>query len=284
MKAKILIFSCMCVFLSFQNGTTSMRGKPSVDLVFSDPCFSQNLAFESGEQLTYKIFYNWHFIWLSAGEVTFKVIDDDDQFHYQVIGETYHSYNWFFEVKDYFDSWVQKDNLLPIRAIKSIKEGKYQVYDDLTFDQTRNKIYNERGKAKDDIREKHNFQVEGCMYDMVSILYYARNIDFSDTSEGAVFPINIFADKETWPLKVVYEGKESHKKVKGKGYFDTLKFSPEVIEGDLFPDGAQAHVWVSDDGNKIPLIIESPLSVGSAKAILKKHEGLRYPLTSMIGD
>lgn len=267
------------------NGNNS----PSNNLNFSentssDPCITENFAFISGEELTYKIYYNWNFIWLSAGEVTFKVIDDDDQFHFQVIGETYDSYNWFFEVKDYFDSWVQKESLLPIRAIKSIKEGKYRVYDDLTFDQSRNKIYNERGKAKDDIRERHNFEVDGCVHDMVSILYYCRNIDYSTIKVGESIPVKIFADKETWPLQVVYKGVESAVDVRGKGQFSTLKFSPEVISGNVFPEDAQVNVWASNDWNRIPLIIESPLSVGSAKAILKSYHGLRYPLVSSMED
>nr|MBP6540568.1 DUF3108 domain-containing protein [Saprospiraceae bacterium] len=41
--------------------------------------------------------------------------------------------------------------------------------------------------------------------------------------------------------------------------------------------GNRMHVWVSNDGNKLPLLIESPLSVGSAKAVLKSYSGLRHP-------
>ena len=216
--------------------------------------------------------------------MTFEVIDDDDQFHYQVTGKTYPSYNWFFEVEDYFDTWVQKDDLLPVRSIKSIREGKYRLFDDLTFDQSRLKVYNERGKAKDDIRERHNFELGGCMHDMVSILYYCRNLDFARSEPGQSHPLKIFADKQTWPLSITYMGREANKKIKGKGNFNTMKFSPKVIEGDLFPDGAQVHVWVTDDGNTLPLIIESPLSVGSAKAILKTETGLRHPIKAQIED
>ena len=101
---------------------------------------------------------------------------------------------------------------------------------------------------------------------------------------GARIPVKIFADKETWPLSVQYNGREDNKKIKGQGHFNTLKFSPQVIEGDIFPEDADVQVWVSDDGNHIPLVIESPLSVGSAKAVLKHHKGLRYPLSAKAGD
>ena len=162
---------------------------------------------------------------------------------------------------------------MPTRFIKTIKEGNYKVFDDLYFDQKKNKIYNERGKAKNDIRERHNFEVKNCMHDMVSILYYCRNIDFSKSNIGDKIPIHIFADKKVWPLSVTFKGREKNKKIKDNGTHNTLQFSPQVIEGDLFPDGAQVNIWATDDAKKLPLLIESPLSVGSAKAVLKDYKG-----------
>ena len=283
-KVKCLIICCLLLTGSF-NGSSHADVSPSFrSTTPADPCFSHNSAFQSGETLVYKIFYNWNFIWLPAGEISFEVIDAEDQYHYRVVGKTFDSYSWLYVVEDYFDSWVQKSDLLPRRSIKSIKEGKYRLYDKLTFDQSAGKIHNERGKAIDDIRENHNFEVSACLHDMVSIFYYCRNIDFSESQVGEKLPIKIFADKETWPLSVTFKGKSPEKNIKGKGKFNTLQFSPEVIEGDLFPDDAQVNVWVTDDENKMPLIIESPLSVGSVKAVLKECKNLRYDLSAKVDD
>ena len=276
MKAKLLITNVLFFFFSWKGiAPTPPSSLPAATDLGGDYCHTTNTAFQVGERLTYKIYYNWNFVWLSAGEVTFEVLDADDQYHFRVVGKTYDSYSWFFEVEDYFNTWVQKSGLLPVRAIKSIREGKYRLYDDLTFYQDSHRIYNERGKAEDDIRERRHFDVDGCMHDMVSILYYCRNIDFSTARPGSSFPVRIFADKEVWPLNVTFKGREANKKIKGLGRFNTLRFSPEVIEGDLFPDGAQVNVWATDDKNKIPLLIESPLSVGSVKAVLKSYENIR---------
>ena len=118
------------------------------------------------------------------------------------------------------------------------------------------------------------------MHDMVSILYYARNLDFKNFKTGDSFPIQIFADKETWPLTVTYRGREAGKKIKDLGQYNTLRFSPQVIERDLFPENTEMNVWVTDDANRLPLIIESPLKVGSVKAVLKSQKGLRYPVAA----
>lgn len=46
------------------------------------------VSFQHGEQLTYKIYYNLNFIWVPAGEVTFRVLDEGTQYHYQAKGTT----------------------------------------------------------------------------------------------------------------------------------------------------------------------------------------------------
>jgi hypothetical protein len=40
-------------------------------------------------------------------------------------------------------------------------------------------------------------------------------------------------------------------------------------------------VWVSDDANRIPVRVESPISVGSVKVDMMGYRNLRYPLTSL---
>ena len=40
--------------------------------VHYNACSIENRAFLSGEEIVYKIYYNWNFVWLAAGEVTFK--------------------------------------------------------------------------------------------------------------------------------------------------------------------------------------------------------------------
>jgi hypothetical protein len=41
-------------------------------------------------------------------------------------------------------------------------------------------------------------------------------------------------------------------------------------------------VWVSDDANKVPLRIESPISVGNIVVDMINYRNLRYPFTSLL--
>ena len=245
----------------------------------SDPCFSENNAFTAGEEITYKIYYNWGVMWIPAGEVVFKTEDHGDLFHISATGRTYSTYEWFFKVRDKYEVFVDKATLLPVTSIRNVREGGYKLYDKIEFNQQENKLTSLRGKTKE-TAVLRPFEVDACMHDVLSIVYHARNIKFDNYDSGDEFPIKIFMDKEVWPLKVKYKGKESKKKIKGSGRFNTIKFSPEVIVGDVFTKDAKMNIWVTDDANKIPLLIESPVSVGSIKVVLKDYKNLRHEMTS----
>lgn len=261
--------------------TTDIQEPPDVLEVPVDRCSIENSTFIDGEEIVYRIYYNWNFVWLNAGEVTFKVTETEKEYHLSVVGTTYESYEWFYKVRDRYDTYIDKKTLLPNVSVRNIQEGKYRLYDEVTFLKDRKLATSLRGKSKE-TAEVSEYAVEDCMHDILSIIYYTRNVDFSNLDSGAEIPIKIFMDKEVWPLHVLYKGKEERKKIKGKGKFKTIKFSPEVIAGDVFNNGAEMDVWITDDKNKIPLLIESPVSVGSVKAVLKEYKGLRYDMTAKV--
>ncbi len=263
-------------------GTPQGLSKVGVDASGQEVCYMENNTFQAGEEIVYKLFYNWNFVWIAAGEVVFKVEEgENNQFHLSATGRTYKSYDWAFKIRDSHDAYVNKDNLLPNMSIRQVQEGGYQLYDKMTFDQQGHQLTSLRGKTVDEARSS-NFELEECMHDMLSIIYYARNLDFQNYDPGQSFPVKIFLDREVWPLSVRYKGKEENLKVKGQGRFNAIKFSPELIVGDVFEEGTEMNVYVSDDQNRIPLLIESPISVGSVKAVLKEYRGLKYDLSAKV--
>lgn len=242
-----------------------------------EPCGVNNNAFKGGEHLVYKIYYNWKFVWIPAGEVIFNVQENEDTYEVYVVGKTYPSYNSFFKVEDRFYSKMDKGTLLPYEFLRDIKEGNYMRYDSISFDQDRHTATTYHGKSKEGITIEE-WDLKECMQDMLSILYTVRNIDFESAKKGKKFPVKVFFDKEIFPLDVEYKGVKKKKKIKDLGKYDTYVFSPEVVAGEVFDENTRMTIWVSRDENKIPLQIESPVSIGSVKAVLKSYGGLKYPL------
>jgi hypothetical protein len=243
------------------------------------PCRTENNVFLAGEEIVYKIYYNWNFIWLSAGEVTFRVYDEGDEYHISAKGRTYDSYEWFFTVRDNYDSYIDKETLLPRLHIRDVNEGSYERYDKVHFDQASQTAVSNRGRNREDATPE-TFDLEGCMHDILSSVYYLRNVEVDKLNAGDELPVKIFFDRETFPLKIKYHGSEKNTKVKGMGHFRTHRFSPDLITGEVFKDGDEMNVYVSADKNKIPVLIESPVSVGSVKVVLKSYKGLRYDFTA----
>ncbi|MCH2084908.1 MAG: DUF3108 domain-containing protein [Saprospiraceae bacterium] len=275
-----LVLAVLCSLMAFSNPANPTVIRESQEQVVK-LCDIENTTFLPGEEITYKLYYNWNFIWLSAGEVTFRVKDLGHKYHFSASGRTYKSYEWFFKVRDYYDSYVNKESLLPEVSVRDVAEGGYKLYDRVTFDQKKNIARSTRGKTRSETKTTEHV-VDDCMHDILSIIYFTRNIEFNNLQENAQIPIKIFMDNEVWPLRVRYKGKEEKKKVKDNGTFKTIKFAPEVIAGQVFNENAEMNVWVTDDQNKIPLLIESPVAVGSVKAVLKDYKGLRYDMTAKV--
>lgn len=259
---------------SSDGSTAEVTRDPVVEL-----CSTTNRAFKHGERVVYKIYYNWNFIWLSAGEVSFKATENEDEIFIEVVGKTYPSYEWFFAVDDYYSTKLDKDNLLPREFIRDVHEGSYTQYNKIVFDQEIGKAKSWKGKTKSQVAYKE-YDLDGCMHDMLSMIYFLRNADIGNLRKGEAFPISIFMGDKTYDLSVAYKGNIKSKKVKGGDRFDLMHFSPEVLAGSQFSEGTTMDVYVTLDKNKVPIMVESPVSVGSVKAVLIEHSGLRHPLTA----
>ena len=90
----------------------------------------------------------------------------------------------------------------------------------------------------------------------------------------------MFLDNENYEMYIRYLGKENIKTKYGK--FRAIKFKPLLIKGTIFEGGEKMTVWVSDDANRLPIRIESPISVGNIKVDMMSYRNLKYPLSSLI--
>ena len=244
-------------------------------------CEMENVSFTNGEKLVYKIYYNWKFIWVPAGEVVMRVKENLNDFEVKVDGSTYEAYDNFFRVRDYFYTKIDKKSLKPISFVRIVEEGDYRKFDSIAFNYHNNSAISVVGKTRQDAKAEYH-KLDDCMHDLVSILYSMRNTPVDRFKKGDVIPTKVFFDRETFPIKVKYNGKEKSKSIKDLGKFNTIKISPDLVSGNVFKEETRMDIWVTDDGNKIPLLIESPLKVGSGKAFLKSYSGLRHPLTSKL--
>ena len=186
------------------------------------------------------------------------------------MGVTYSSYDWIFKVRDKYETYLDSKTLLPLMFIRNVNEGGYKFTNHVTFDQVKHKA----------VSEKKTFDVPDCVQDILSAIYYARNIDYNKYKAGSKIPFSMFLDDHVYDLYIRYVGKE---KVNTKyGTFNAIKIAPLLIKGTIFKGGEDMVVWVSDDKNHIPLRVSSPILVGSVKVDMMSYDHLKYPLSSLI--
>jgi hypothetical protein len=241
-----------------------------------DYCNTANNSWQGGEEVTYKLYYQLNFIWIPAGEAKFKVRDLGDRYVITIDGKTISAFEWFYEVNDHYESVIDKKTLLPISFSRDIQEGKYVWWDKFTFDQKNKKIHATKGWP-DKPEKKYQANFSGCMHDMISIIYNVRNANFNALKPGQQFDIKVFVEEE-YPLKVEVRSKNVDVKIRGLGRHKTHLIRPQVVSGHFFNEDTRMDIYLSADNNRIPLMIESPVSVGKIKAVLVKHKGLKYPL------
>ena len=149
-------------------------------------------------------------------------------------------------------------------------EGGYKIYNNVTFNHGANTAVSTNGV----------FKTTDCIQDVVSAIYYARNIDFDKYKVGDKIPFDMFLDDEVYHLYLRYLGKEKVKTRYGK--FNAIKFKPLLIKGTIFEGGEKMTAWISDDPNHLLLRVESPIAVGTIKVDMFGYRNLRYPLSSLI--
>jgi hypothetical protein len=241
---------------------------------YDNTCNIRNSAFKSDEEVKMKVFYNTLGMYVGAGEAIFTSSLDRYNgkavYHLVGTGQTYSFFDGFFKVRDKYESYVDTANLLPLKFVRNIDEGGYKKYNNVTFNHDANTAISTNGV----------FKVTDCIQDVVSMVYYARNINFDKYKPEDKILFDMFLDDEVFHMYIRYMGKEKIKTRYGK--FNAIKIRPLLIKGTIFEGGEKMTAWLSDDPNHLLLRVDSPIAVGSIKVDMMSYRNLRHPLSSLI--
>lgn len=240
----------------------------------NDPCKIRNTAFKADEEVRMKVFYNTLGMYVGAGEAVFtsslERYNGKPVYHLVGTGSTYSFFDGFFKVRDKYESYVDTTDLLPYKFVRNIDEGGYKKYNNVTFNHD----------AKTAVSTNGVFKVTDCIQDVVSMVYYCRNINFDKYKVNDKILFDMFLDDEIFHMYIRYMGKETIKTRYGK--FNAIKIKPLLLKGTIFDGGEKMTAWLSDDPNHVLLRAESPIAVGNIKVDMMGYKNLRYPLSSLI--
>lgn len=232
--------------------------------------FVKEAVFQPGEVLQYKLKYGF----ITAAEGTLKVLNSDLKFdgkptyRLSVDGVTSGTFDVFYKIRDHYDSYIDRLELKPFFYQENIREGSYRRQDKARFSQDDKKVTATKGTFSTPTQQT---------FDLVSSYYFARSLDVSKMKQGDFVKLNYFLGDEISQLEIQYVGKEVIKTKLGK--IRCLKFSPSIKPGRIFRKDSRLYLWITDDGNRVPVKAEVEILVGSVVMEIKSAEGLKYPLT-----
>lgn len=239
--------------------------------VFSGSIYSQksefrkieNKAFKLGEKLIFEVNYGF----ITAGYAEYSIpkivkIAGRDVYNVKFNVSSVSTFDPFYKVRDHYETFIDVEGIFPWRFEQHIREGGYSRDFSAFFDQRKSKAKTSEG----------SYEIPKYVHDIVSALYLARTFDYSKMKAGdKVYLENFYKDK-TYPLAILYKGKETVSVSAGK--FDCIILEPLVQEGGLFKSEGTIVVWLTDDALKIPVKVKTKVLVGSIDAELSGYSGL----------
>ncbi len=227
------------------------------------PGRAQAINFAS-ERLDYQVVYHWGLIWKHAANATLSIKRSGTGYNAMLVGRTRSWADKLYPVRDTLKCAMNSD-LTPRTYQKLTHEKSYYARDVVNFSYSNGST---RGSCvryrADRAPQRVSLVARGRAYDMLSVFYMLRNLNFGSMAAGKTYNTTIFSGKEKENLRIRYCGVQTIKLRNGtqhKAYHVTFTFTQDG--GRKSSDGIDA--YLSIDARRIPLMLVGKLPVGEVK-------------------
>jgi hypothetical protein len=256
--AALALISCGLTLYA-QQQTTGLTPPPRPAASQPTPTTSQvnpaGGAFVVGERLVYNV--SWS-SFASAARLEMEVAGQGQFFgqeSYQLrtrvetLGQVR---SLFGDIENQYTSYVNLKNAVPYRVVSSIHQGQKKAEEIAILDHAK-----QQAVFSDDSTVK----LPGGTYDLPSLVYGLRLRTLSASSK---FKLHALLGKELIELEAVVKGRE--RVVSQVGAYNTIqiKFYPRNGKYDKY----RGYLWLSDDAQRLPVLIKARLSFGEIRAEL----------------
>jgi hypothetical protein len=221
--------------------------------------FCYGAAFNAGEKLVFSV--SWSDI-VKAGTATLsvpgvKVFNGHKVYHIVSTASSGPQVSAFFYTRDRIDIYLDAANYTIWKSEKHLVEGTYKNDEVIYFNPP------ERTAT----RGVTTMRTLANPRDALGGFYYVRTLDLPVGSEVTV---NYADGKISKPIVVKVLRKEQV--TVPAGTFDTIVVEPVLEETEgIFKQEGRIWIWVTDDENKIPVILKSKIAIGNIEVKLESY-------------
>ena len=269
MRLKLTVALAACVFL--------LAGKMSAQCEVRE-----NKFFKPGENLTYDLYFKYGLITSKAGYASLFTqstrYENDSAYKMSLVSHSTGLARRAFKLDDTLVCFLNRQ-LRPLAFFKDAHEGDENNVERQTYTYRPDGTISIHARRLKNGVERHNVTINtnSCTYDMMSIIYYTRTLDYDHMSKGQKTNVVFISGRKKVHMQIHYMGNEKVDANNGKTY-DCHKLSLSILD-DAFTNEQEAmRVYITNDLNRIPVRLESKLKIGSTRAVLKSFSGLMNPV------
>ena len=241
-------------------------------------------AFRTDEEIKIVVSYSWFLVWTDVVDVWLKLSTEtkngQEAIRISGFGKSRPFYDWFYQVRDTYETWLDPSTLRPIFFNRDVNEDGYLIKNFYTYDWDNKRIL-ARIQRRSDPAYLDTIAITACTNDVISLVYSIRNIDFSKLQLNERFPIELAMDDKVHSLSFKFDKVETIR-VRGMGKFRCIKLSAKMVKGRAFTGKENMFIWLTNDENRLPIYMESPIKIGTIKARITEMKNLKYPLSSKV--
>lgn len=223
------------------------------------------------ETLSYVVSYKWGLVQKDAATAKLSLINRPNTYEIKLTASTLPWADKIFCVRDTLASWISRKDFRPVKYVKTTHEnGKYNK-DVLVYSYNGSKVTGtcNRTRVTDGKTRKsvYTSSVTGKAFDMVSIFYYIRSLDFGAMAKGKTVKANILSGSSPEIITITNLGPENTKMPDGKTYHCyhiRFTFTTDSGKSVSFP----MDTWITTGTQHIPVKLIGTLPIGKVRAFL----------------
>jgi hypothetical protein len=244
-----------------------------ITIVLLNATVSAQNNFNPGEELKYIIYFGPIDAGAAKINLAWTIYNNEQVLYSKMAAKSIGLPDKIYKIRETYESYFDSINILPVYAIRDVREGRYKKRNTDTYDHQKNSVLT---------ATKGEIKTTAGTRDVISAYYFIRNYDFNSLKKGDVLTLDIFFNDELLTFRLHYMGKE---KINARiGEINCIKLIPEMMETKKDTNNESVSptpkdemiIWLSDDLNQIPVRVRFDLFVGSIKADLIEYINLKY--------